>query len=95
MVSFILLRRNFPHIDRPYRSPLGIPGAALAIVVSVATLVMLFLNSDYRLGVGGAALWFLCGILYFASYARKRLILSPEEEFAMTHRQPSKVDVTA
>ena len=94
MLSFILLRRNFPQIDRPYRSPLGIPGAAIAIVISAATLVMLFLNSDYRLGVVGAALWFLCGIGYFASYARKRLILSPEEEFAMTHRQPNKAGVT-
>ena len=26
-VSFILLRRNCPNIERPYRSPLGIPGA--------------------------------------------------------------------
>ena len=26
-ISFIMLRRNLPNIDRPYRSPLGIPGA--------------------------------------------------------------------
>jgi ethanolamine permease len=95
MLSFILLRLNFPQIDRPYRSPLGIPGAGIAIVISLATLVMLFLNPDYRLGVIGAALWFFCGIVYFASYAKKRLILSPEEEFALTHKQSSKEGVTA
>ena len=95
MASFILLRRNFPQIDRPYRSPLGIPGAAIAIAVSLATLVMLFLNPDYRLGVIGAAVWFLCGIVYFAAYAKKRLILSPEEEFAITNKQRIKEGITA
>jgi hypothetical protein len=32
---------------------------------------------------GGAAVWFICGVVYFASYARHRLILSPEEKFAL------------
>ena len=30
--------------------------------------------------------WFAAGVAYFAFYARRRLILSPEEEFAMEHR---------
>ena len=95
MLSFILLRRNLPRILRPYRSPVGIPGAVAAILIAVATLVMLFLNPDYRLGVIGAAVWFLCGILYFALYAKGRLVLSPEEEFAVLHKRPSKESVTA
>ena len=95
MLSFILLRRDFPRILRPYRSPVGIPGAVAAILIAVATLVMLFLNPDYRLGVIGAAVWFLCGILYFAFYARGRLVLSPEEEFAVIHKRPGKESVTA
>jgi ethanolamine permease len=85
MASFILLRVRFPHIPRPYRSPLGIPGAAIAILIAAVTLVFLFLNLDYRLGVAGAGIWFLCGIAWFALYARKRLILAPEEEFALAH----------
>ena len=32
-VSFILLRQNQPNIERPYRSPLGIPGAVATIVI--------------------------------------------------------------
>jgi hypothetical protein len=73
---------HFPDIARPYVSPAGIPGAVAAIVISMFTLAMLFLNPDYRPGVPGATAWFVCGIAYFALYGRKRLILSPEEEFA-------------
>ena len=28
-LSFILLRQNMPNIARPYRSPLGVPGAVV------------------------------------------------------------------
>jgi ethanolamine permease len=46
-------------------------------------LAALFLNPDYRIGIWGALIWFLCGMAYFAFYARRRLILSPEEQFAL------------
>ena len=81
MVSFLILRKK--NIERPYVSPLGATGAWIAIVISAATLVVLFLNADYNKGVYGAAIWFALGIAYFAFYARKRLVLSPEEEFAI------------
>ena len=32
------------------------------------------------------AIWFGVGIAYFALVGRNRLILSPEEEFAMSHQ---------
>jgi ethanolamine permease len=81
MVSFLILRRK--HLDRPYVSPLGVAGAWIATIISAVTLVVLFLNPDYNKGVYGAAIWFALGIAYFAFYARKRLVLSPEEEFAI------------
>jgi len=87
MASFILLRRRFPNIARPYVSPAGIAGAAIAALIAAITLVALFLNRDYNKGVIGAAVWFLCGIAYFALYARHRLILSPEEEFALAQQE--------
>jgi ethanolamine permease len=90
MLSFILLRRKFPRIDRPYVSPLGIAGAVAAMLLAAATLVTLFLNRDYNRGVIGAAIWFFCGLAYFAFYARKRLVLSPEEEFALAHQERMK-----
>ena len=80
MASFLLLRRK--NLERPYVSPLGITGAWAAILIASVTLVVLFLNPDYNKGVWGAAVWFALGIAYFAFYARKRLVLSPEEEFA-------------
>lgn len=87
MASFIMLRVRFPKIERPYVSPLGIAGAAAAAGIAGVTLITLFLNSDYNRSVSGAALWFLAGLAYFALYARRRLILSPEEEFAILHRK--------
>jgi ethanolamine permease len=83
MISFIILRKNHAHIDRPYVSPLGLWGAAVAGVIALVTLFFLFMNEDYIIGVYGCAVWFLLGVLYFGLYARHAMILSPEEEFAM------------
>ncbi len=86
-ISFILLRRNLPHIERPYRSPLGVPGAWITVVIAVVTLIMQLQDPVYRTGVYGAAIWYAIGILYFAVYGRKKLVYSPEEEFAVRERQ--------
>jgi ethanolamine permease len=87
MLSFIALRVRFPHMPRPYRSPLGIAGAVVAIAVALATLGVLFLNPDYNKGVIGAAVWFILGIAYFAVHGRRGLVLAPEEAAALVHRQ--------
>lgn len=81
-LSFILLRRRRPDMARPYRSPLGVPGAALTIAIALVTLYFQLSDPVYRGGVLWVALWFAIGIAYFALVGRKRLILSPEEEFA-------------
>jgi ethanolamine permease len=83
-VSFILLRRNLPDINRPYRSPWGEAGAMIAGVIAVVSLASIFLNEDYRPGVYGVAIYYVLGIIYFAIAGRNRLVLSPEEEFALT-----------
>ena len=83
MASFILLRARFPRIERPYRSPTGITGAVLAGAIAALTLWMLFRNTDYNKGVLGAAVWFLLGMGYYAAYARRRLVLAPEEQTAL------------
>ena len=82
-LSFILLRRNLPHIERPFRSPLGVPGAVVTIVIAAVTLAMQLGDPIYRDGVIGAAIWYAAGILYFACVGRHRLVLSPEEKFAL------------
>ena len=84
MLSFILLRRKLPDIERPYRSPVGVWGAAIAGIIALVSLVSLYLDDTYRPGVIGTAIWFVLGLLYFAIAGRNRLVLSPEEEFALT-----------
>jgi ethanolamine permease len=83
-LSFILLRRNMPNIVRPYRSPLGIPGAVVTVVVALVTLYYQLQDPVYRNGVYAVAVFYVLGLLYFALVGRNRLILSPEEEFAMS-----------
>ena len=85
-VSFLLLRRRMPDIERPYRSPLGEPGAMATIVIAMVTLCFQLLDPVYRSGVLGVAVWFVALIAYFALYARHRMVRSPEEEFAITGR---------
>ena len=87
MSAFIVLRVRFASIPRPYISPLGIPGAAIAAAIALLTLVTLFRSADYNKGVIGAAVWFVLGIGYYAGYARRRLVLAPEEEAALAHRR--------
>jgi len=83
MLSYILLRVRLPNIARPYRSPLGIPGAAVALIVSLVTLIALFVTDPiYQKVVVGAAVWYGLGLLWFALYARHKLVLAPEESFA-------------
>jgi ethanolamine permease len=84
MLSFVFLRRRLPNIRRPYRSPLGEVGAIVAGIIALVSLISLYLIESYRPGVIGTAIWFVVGILYFGLSGRKRLVLSPEEEFAMT-----------
>jgi ethanolamine permease len=83
-LSFILLRRKLPNINRPYRSPVNEWGAGIAGTIAVVSLISLYSNSDYRPGVWGTLIYFVLGILYFAIAGRHRLVLSPEEEFALT-----------
>jgi ethanolamine permease len=84
--SFILLRRNHPHIERPYVSPFGIAGAVVTIVIAAVTIAFQLVDPVYRQGVIGVAVWFAIGIAYFALVGRHKLVLSPEEEFALSKR---------
>jgi ethanolamine permease len=83
-LSFILLRSKMPNIARPFRSPLGNLGAALTVIIALVTLYFQLQDPVYRNGVIGAAIWYVIGIIYFAVAGRHKLVLSPEEEFALT-----------
>ena len=82
--SFVLLRRKRPNMERPYVSPVGIPGAIVAGVIALASLGAILYNDDYRPGVYGVAIVYVVAMAYFAIAGRHRLVLSPEEEAAMS-----------
>ena len=90
--SFILLRKNMPHINRPYRSPLGIPGAVLTVVIACVTLFYQLQDPIYLNGVYFALLWYVGGVIYFAVIGRKHLVLSPEEQFAISGGKSSHAE---
>jgi ethanolamine permease len=82
--SFVLLRRKLPDIERPYRSPVGEWGALVAAAIALISLLALFWRDDYRPGVVGVAIFYAVAVAYFALAGRHKLVLSPEEEFALT-----------
>ncbi|KKX29296.1 amino acid permease [Rhizobium sp. LC145] len=90
-ISFIILRKKLPNIERPFRSPLGIPGAVLTIIIAIVTLIYQVQDPNFSKGVLWVAIWFAIAIAYFAVVGRHRLILSPEEEFAMEHKQAASL----
>ena len=49
---------------------------------------MLFRSQDpnFSKGVLWVIIWFVVAIIYFAAVGRNKLILSPEEEFAMEQK---------
>ena len=86
-LSFYILRRDFPNIERPYRSPLGNAGGLVCMIIAIICLIAMFLNEAYRPGLYGAVVWYILGVFYFAIWGRHKLVLSPEEAFAMSHRR--------
>ncbi|GHF16073.1 amino acid permease [Pseudolysinimonas yzui] len=93
MVSFIILRRRFPNANRPYKSPWGIPGAAIAALIALSIFVGLLVQEPYRIAIVAIIAVYLLVLLGFAIYGRHRLVLSPEEEYALSgglHGDPQK-----
>jgi ethanolamine permease len=86
-LTFIQLRRRFPNIERPFRSPFGVAGAALTVIIALVTIGFQLADPVYRAGVIGVAIWYGLAILYFAVHSRRTLVMSPEEEFATRHRE--------
>jgi ethanolamine permease len=84
MVSFVVLRRRFPNAKRPYTSPTGVAGAVIAGVISVVIFVAFLFNPSYLIAIVAIAGVYVIGLLLFALIGRHNLVLSPEEEFALS-----------
>ena len=93
MVSFVILRKKFPNASRPYVSPWGAPGAVIAGILSLAIFFGFFINEPARPAIAAIAVIYVVMLIMFALYGRKRLVLSPEEEYAVSggiHGDPQK-----
>jgi ethanolamine permease len=93
MVAFVILRRKFPNASRPYKSPVGIPGAVVAGIIAAFTFIGFVLNEAFRPAIIAIAIVFVVGLILFALIGRHRLVLSPEEEYAISggmHGDPQK-----
>jgi ethanolamine permease len=82
-ISYIMLRKKLPDLARPYKSPLGLAGGVITVVIAVITIFYQLKDPSYRVGVLAVAVWFAVGIAYFALVGRHKLVLSPEEAFAL------------
>jgi hypothetical protein len=60
-LTYIQLKRKFPHIARPYKSPLGNVGAALTVIIALVTIYMQLQDPVYVVGVLWVAAWFAVG----------------------------------
>ncbi|GAA1918954.1 amino acid permease [Microbacterium aoyamense] len=87
MVSFIILRRKFPNASRPYRSPWGIAGAVIAAAIALLIFVGFLLNEAFQPAIIAIAIVYVVILIGFALFFRHRLVLSPEEEYALSGGQ--------
>ncbi len=95
MVSFIMLRRNEPDAARPYRSPVGVPGAIIVIVLSVLAMLssLAYDVPGAKFGVLATIIAIALGLIYFGVYSRHRLVAeAPEEEFAVIALAEAELD---
>lgn len=85
--SFILLRIRRPNLKRPYVSPFGKTGAWITILIALVTIYYQLQDVSYRVAVFSAIAYLIIGLIYFGLHGRHRLILSPEEKFAMSQKE--------
>ncbi len=84
MVSFVILRRKFPNAKRPYVSPWGVPGAVVAAAISALIFLGFLLNAAFQPAIVAIVIVYVLILLGFAVWGRHRLVLSPEEEYALS-----------
>ena len=71
LLAFLSLRKYKPELERPYTSPFGMIGAAVALVIVVLLFIALMItgvqDKDYLASLIGALVYFVLGILYLCT----------------------------
>ncbi|WP_028708004.1 amino acid permease [Propionicicella superfundia] len=83
MVSYVILRLRHPEASRPHRSPFGLVGAVIAGVIALAIFVAVLLNPAYTPAIVTIIVVYILALVLFAVLGRNKLVLSPEEEYAV------------
>jgi ethanolamine permease len=82
MLSYLILRRRFPDMERPFSSPFGATGAMTALLVSICAGALMLFFPAYRQAMYGCLIIFAIAMLYYWISGRHRIVGSPEEVFA-------------
>jgi ethanolamine permease len=82
-IAFLILRRKLPNMNRPYKSPWGVPGGVLAALIAGISFVGYLINPAFQTAIAGIAVVYVVMLLVFALYGRHNLVLSPEEQYAV------------
>lgn len=82
-ISFLILRRKYPNLERPYRSPWGVFGGVAAAVIAGISFVGYLINPAFQIAILGIAVVYVIMLVSFAVWGRNNLVLSPEEKYAL------------
>jgi ethanolamine permease len=83
MLSYVILRRKFPNLNRPYKSPWGLRGAVVAGIIAALSFIGFLLNPTFLPAIIAIIIVYLVVLVVFAVWGRHRLVLSPEEKYAV------------
>ncbi len=84
--SFVRPRADSPLLNRPYRSPLGIPGALTGIALALVCLAATFAVPSFRPGVAGTAAFIVVMLAYYWLYRRRHV-----EKYEQNSRTPESL----
>lgn len=93
LLAYLKLAKDRPSLPRPYKSPLGVFGAWVALVLSLVCLAATFANRELWPGVVGTAVFIGVMFAYYWFYSRHRLVAhAPEEEIALIAEAEKELD---
>ncbi len=80
LASYIKLKVDRPGMPRPYRSPVGMLGAFLGLVIATIAFIACFVLEAYRIAVYLTAGFIAVASLYFIFIGRHQLVAEAPEE---------------
>ncbi len=84
LASYIKLQVDRPGMPRPYRSPVGILGAFIGLVIATIAFIACFVIEEYRFAVFATVGLLTTASLYFFFVSRKQLVAeAPEEQLVL------------